>query len=79
MVSQNDQVKNNVTFPWNGFTGKGIGPKILFGSKEEQQQAMNDFGKLRCIYSVQFKCFVSSSKFIIKSAINTHKSDRLCM
>lgn len=40
--------------PWEDFSAKGINPKILFSSKEEQQEILLKFGKLTVVfYSAQ--------------------------
>ena len=37
--------------PWENFTGKGIGPKIIFSTKEEQQEVMSEFGEFMPTYN----------------------------
>ncbi len=45
VVSPKDRPRPDMTFPWESYTGKGVGPKILFSTKEEQQAVMQEFGK----------------------------------
>ena len=33
------------SLPWEGFTAKGLGSKIVFSNKTEQQQLAAEFGK----------------------------------
>ena len=36
------------TPPWEGFQTKGLNPKILFSSRDEQQEILSKFGKCHC-------------------------------
>uniref|UniRef100_A0A0S7EVW3 GAK n=1 Tax=Poeciliopsis prolifica TaxID=188132 RepID=A0A0S7EVW3_9TELE len=36
---------NNKSPPWDGFQTKGLNPKILFSSRDEQQEILSKFGK----------------------------------
>lgn len=35
---------NTKTHPWEGFQTKGLNPKILFSSRDEQQEILSKFG-----------------------------------
>ena len=37
--------------PWKGFSGKGLGPKILFASREEQHEIMTEYGWVFFLWS----------------------------
>ena len=43
-VSAKERPQPGASFPWQGFTGKGIGPRILFTTKEEQEEILNQYG-----------------------------------
>ena len=42
-VSATDKKRAGDSCPWEGFSSKGLSPRILFGDKEEQQMAMKEF------------------------------------
>ena len=44
-VSAKERPQPGTSFPWQGFTGKSIGPKILFTTKEEQEEMLNQYGQ----------------------------------
>ena len=45
VVSQRDPPsRSSAKLPWDGFTGKGISPRILFSDREEQHLVMSEFG-----------------------------------
>lgn len=47
------------TPPWEGVQTKGLNPKILFSSRDEQQEILSKFG--RCLFCPLF-CFKFSFK-----------------
>ncbi len=49
-VSAKERQHVGTSFAWQGFTGKGLGPKILFTTKEEQEEILNQYGA----YASQF-------------------------
>ncbi|XP_074640546.1 cyclin-G-associated kinase-like isoform X2 [Tubulanus polymorphus] len=44
VVSPKERPKMDQVFPWDNFASKAISPKILFASREEQQQVTRDYG-----------------------------------
>lgn len=44
-VSPKERPQPGSSYPWQGFTGKGLGPRILFTTKEEQEEILNQYGK----------------------------------
>lgn len=41
------------TPPWEGFQTKGLNPKILFSSRDEQQEILSKFGRRHCLNKAQ--------------------------
>ena len=51
VVSATDRPRvEQMSLPWEGFTAKGLGSKILFSSKQEQQQLAAEFGTFNTDY-----------------------------
>ena len=46
VVSPKERPQPGSSYPWQGFTGKGLGPRILFTTKEEQEEILNQYGRL---------------------------------
>ena len=44
-VSAKERPQPGTSFPWQGFTGKSLGPRILFTTKEEQEEILNQYGE----------------------------------
>ncbi len=44
-VSPKERPLQGQNIPWQGFTGKGLGPKILFTTKEEQEEVCRMYGQ----------------------------------
>uniref|UniRef100_A0A7N6FHG1 Cyclin-G-associated kinase n=1 Tax=Anabas testudineus TaxID=64144 RepID=A0A7N6FHG1_ANATE len=44
-VESRDRPPSTKTPPWEGFQTKGLNPKILFSSRDEQQEILSKFGK----------------------------------
>ena len=51
VVSPRDRPRPDQSSAWEGFAAKGLNPKILFTTKEEQQQIMADFGMCKINYT----------------------------
>lgn len=45
-VSAKERPAPGASFPWQqGFSGKGLSPRILFATKEEQEEILNQYGE----------------------------------
>lgn len=42
--------------PWDGFQTKGLNPKILFSTRDEQQEILSKFGEQRLSLENQLPC-----------------------
>lgn len=47
-VESRDRPPSTKTPPWEGFQTKGLNPKILFSSRDEQQEILSKFGRWKC-------------------------------
>lgn len=47
--------------PWDGFQTKGLNPKILFSTRDEQQEILSKFGEQRLFNGQVESLFFSSS------------------
>lgn len=43
VISPKDRAQEKA--PWENFTGKGLGPRILFSGKDEMERISSEFGK----------------------------------
>lgn len=51
-VSSKEGFHDTDDLPWEDFSAKGINPKILFSSKEEQQEILLKFGGFSCNFEL---------------------------
>jgi len=45
IMSPKDRLSSAASFPWQGYSGKGVSPKLLFMKKEELLAVTTEFGK----------------------------------
>ena len=45
IVSSNERPRTDSMYPWEKFDTSKLNPRILFSSKDELHQILNDFGK----------------------------------
>ena len=58
VVSPRDKPPHGQSFPWEGFSTKGLSPKILFSAREEQMETLEEFGRIRCLLTYYLPGFV---------------------
>lgn len=46
IVSPNERPRTDSMYPWEKFDTQKLNPRILFSSKDELYQVLNDFGKI---------------------------------
>ena len=46
IVSPNEQPRTDSMYPWEKFDTQKLNPRILFSSKDELYQVLNDFGNI---------------------------------
>ena len=55
-VSAKERPQPGTSFPWQGFTGKSLGPRILFTTKEEQEEMLNQYGNFSLFATLATQC-----------------------